>query len=117
MSTKSMAGLSKSSRSMSRVSSVRKCQPEINSGSAPSRWSGAGATVVMGLGVILPGCSREQAVTELAKGATKTFSPTVWFVVNGAGDVLINIAKAEMGQHVGTALARVVADELGADRS
>ena len=28
------------------------------------------------------------------------------------GKVIINIAKAEMGQHVGTALARVVADEL-----
>ena len=29
------------------------------------------------------------------------------------GSTVINIAKAEMGQHVGTALARVVADELG----
>lgn len=29
----------------------------------------------------------------------------------------VNIAKAEMGQHVGTALARIVADELGADWS
>lgn len=79
--------------------------------------STAGATLVMGLGGVLPGCSREQAVTELAKGATKTFSPTVWFVMDSDGGVLVNIAKAEMGQHVGTALARVVADELGADWS
>ncbi len=77
----------------------------------------AGATLVMGLGSVLPGCSREQAATDLAAGASKTFAPSVWFVVNGAGEVLVNIAKAEMGQHVGTALARVVADELGADWS
>ena len=78
----------------------------------------AGATLVMGLGSVLPGCSREQAATDLSAGdISKSFAPTVWFVVNGAGDVLVNIAKAEMGQHVGTALARVVADELGADWS
>lgn len=47
----------------------------------------------------------------------KLFSPTVWFEINPLGDININIAKAEMGQHVGTALARVVADELGADWS
>ncbi|ASP46523.1 xanthine dehydrogenase family protein molybdopterin-binding subunit [Cognaticolwellia beringensis] len=47
----------------------------------------------------------------------KLFSPTVWFEINPLGEININIAKAEMGQHVGTALARVVADELGADWS
>lgn len=78
----------------------------------------AGATLVMGLGSVLPGCSREEAATELAdQGASKLFSPSVWFELDGTGGVLINIAKAEMGQHVGTALARVVADELGADWS
>jgi isoquinoline 1-oxidoreductase beta subunit len=45
----------------------------------------------------------------------KLFSPTVWFEIDTQGNVLINVAKAEMGQHVGTALARIVADELGAD--
>ena len=79
--------------------------------------STAGATLVMGLGTVLPGCSREQAASDLATGASNAFAPTVWFVVNSSGEVLVNIAKAEMGQHVGTALARVVAEELGADWS
>jgi isoquinoline 1-oxidoreductase beta subunit len=48
---------------------------------------------------------------------SKLFSPTVWFEINPMGEININIAKAEMGQHIGTALARVVADELGADWS
>jgi len=77
----------------------------------------AGTTLVMGLGTVLPGCSREDAASDLAAGASKRFAPTVWLEVDGTGAVLVNIAKAEMGQHVGTALARIVADELGADWS
>jgi len=50
-----------------------------------------------------------------AADLSKVFSPAVWFNINARGAVTINIAKAEMGQHVGTALARVIADELGAD--
>jgi len=76
----------------------------------------AGAGLIMGVGVILPGCSREEAVSEMAKGAaSRAFAPTVWFEIDTDGGVLVNVAKAEMGQHVGTALARVIADELGAD--
>lgn len=44
----------------------------------------------------------------------KLFSPTIWFQIEANGKVVVNITKAEMGQHVGTALARVIADELGA---
>ncbi len=76
----------------------------------------AGTTLIMGLGSVLPGCSRDDAASDLmAAGASNIFSPAVWFEISGTGAVLINIAKAEMGQHVGTALARIVADELGAD--
>jgi CO/xanthine dehydrogenase Mo-binding subunit len=43
------------------------------------------------------------------------FEPTLWFTIDGAGMVTVNIIRAEMGQHVGTALARILADELEAD--
>lgn len=77
-----------------------------------------GTSLVMGLGVVLPGCSREEAASDLpAAVMDKIFAPTVWFEIGSDGGILINIAKAEMGQHVGTALARIVADELGADWS
>ena len=76
----------------------------------------AGASLVMGLGVLLPGCSREEAVIDMASdAASRSFAPTVWFEIGSDGGILVNVAKAEMGQHVGTALARVIADELGAD--
>lgn len=46
---------------------------------------------------------------------TKTFSPNVWFEMDTDGKVTVNIARAEMGQHVGTAIARILADELECD--
>jgi len=49
--------------------------------------------------------------------ANKSFSPNVWIEMNAEGEVLINIARAEMGQHIGTAIARIVSDELGANWS
>lgn len=40
------------------------------------------------------------------------FEPTLWFSLDGEGIATVNIIRAEMGQHVGTALARILADEL-----
>lgn len=45
------------------------------------------------------------------------FQPTIWYQLQRDGRIIVNIAEAEMGQHVGTALARIVADELEADWS
>jgi len=43
------------------------------------------------------------------------FEPTIWYSIDRSGIVTVNIIRAEMGQHVGTAIARIVADELEAD--
>ncbi|MEH2484647.1 xanthine dehydrogenase family protein molybdopterin-binding subunit [Bradyrhizobium sp. AZCC 2230] len=40
------------------------------------------------------------------------FEPTIWYSVDRDGIVTVNITRAEMGQHIGTAIARIVADEL-----
>ena len=45
-------------------------------------------------------------------GTGLSFSPTLWFSMDTMGIVTVNIIRAEMGQHVGTALARILADEL-----
>src|SRR5580704_5067575 len=45
------------------------------------------------------------------------FEPTIWYGIDPSGTVTVNIIRAEMGQHVGTALARIVAEELEADWS
>jgi isoquinoline 1-oxidoreductase subunit beta len=43
------------------------------------------------------------------------FEPTIWYSIGRDGRITVNIIRAEMGQHIGTALARIVADELEAD--
>ncbi len=73
----------------------------------------AGAGLAFGF---LP--SAEAAMDPAAKGGVPpklngpTFEPTIWFSMDADGMVTVNIIRAEMGQHVGTALARILADEL-----
>jgi isoquinoline 1-oxidoreductase beta subunit len=52
-----------------------------------------------------------------AAPAGPLFEPNLWFAIDGDGTITVNIIRAEMGQHVGTALARILADELEADWS
>lgn len=74
----------------------------------------AGST---GAGLVMAFGGASLAPSAIAAIEARDFSPTVWFNINPSGHVNVNIAKAEMGQHVGTALARIVAEELGADWS
>jgi isoquinoline 1-oxidoreductase subunit beta len=40
------------------------------------------------------------------------YTPSIWFTLTPDGKVTMHIVKAEMGQHVGTGLAQVIAEEL-----
>src|SRR3984957_1008476 len=68
---------------------------------------------MMGAGVML-GYARSSFAGP-APSAGELFEPTIWYGIDPNGTVTINIIRAEMGQHVGTALGRIVADELEAD--
>ncbi|MGO4407578.1 molybdopterin cofactor-binding domain-containing protein [Bosea sp. RAF48] len=48
------------------------------------------------------------------QAAGARFEPTIWYWIDTRGRVNVNVIRAEMGQHVGTAIARILADELGA---
>ena len=47
----------------------------------------------------------------------ENFEPCVWFTMQSSGETNIHIFRQELGQHVGTALAQIVAEELGLDWS
>ena len=68
------------------------------------------ASVANALSVVGPTLS-----SAAADSAQPLFEPTVWFDIDHTGIVSVNVTKAEMGQHIGTAIARVLADELEAD--
>ena len=69
----------------------------------------AGAGLAFGFA---PMPATDAAAAELLPSA---FDPTIWYGIDRHGVVTVNIIRAEMGQHIGTALARIVADELEAD--
>ena len=69
-----------------------------------------GASVAMAMvpAALLGGCAEEVLNTQPSE-------PTVWYSIDPSGAISVRVTKAEMGQHVGTALARIVAEELEAD--
>ena len=68
----------------------------------------AGAAVTLGF------APEEGAALE---SGSSPFEPTIWYSVDRSGIVTVNITRAEMGQHIGTAIARILADELEVDWS
>ncbi|MDS9466061.1 molybdopterin cofactor-binding domain-containing protein [Paracoccus sp. MBLB3053] len=64
----------------------------------------------IGLAAMDPGAADGAA----AKAVGARFEPSIWYWIDSRGVVNVNIIRAEMGQHVGTAIARILADELGA---
>ena len=44
--------------------------------------------------------------------ATPAYTPSIWFTMTPDGVTTMHIVKAEMGQHIGTALAQIIAEEL-----
>ena len=67
-------------------------------------------------GLVLAFARNAMSVDNPAEAAQSgNFEPSIWYGIDPQGIVTVNIVRAEMGQHVGTALARIVSDELEAD--
>ncbi len=75
------------------------------------RSMAAASGVAFGIG-ILPVLG---AAGRTATAAPVPFTPSIWFTMLPSGETKMNIVKAEMGQHIGTALAQIIADELEVD--
>lgn len=43
---------------------------------------------------------------------TAAYTPAIWFTITPDGITTMHIVKAEMGQHIGTAFAQIIAEEL-----
>jgi CO/xanthine dehydrogenase Mo-binding subunit len=69
---------------------------------------------MMGAGIML-GYARKGLADQSSGSTGDLFEPTIWYGIDRSGAVTVNIVRAELGQHVGTSLARIVADELEAD--
>ncbi len=73
-----------------------------------SAAAGAGLMIGMSFGPNFAGGAREA----LAAG---NYEPSLFVTMESSGITTVHITKSEMGQHVGTALAQAVAEELEVD--
>ena len=69
----------------------------------------AGASVAFGFAPV------EALADAVPASPPSAFEPSIWYSIDRDGIVTVNVIRAEMGQHIGTALARILADELEAD--
>lgn len=70
--------------------------------------AGAGLTIGCVIGPSVLGTASEAF-------AANNYSPTMLYTISPAGIVTVHVNKSEMGQHVGTALAQEIAEELEVD--
>ncbi|HYN27037.1 MAG TPA: molybdopterin cofactor-binding domain-containing protein, partial [Burkholderiales bacterium] len=70
------------------------------------------STVIAGSGFLSIGLPGLIASRDAAAAFTPAFTPAIWFTITPDGTTTMHILKTEMGQHIGTALAQVIADEL-----
>jgi len=71
------------------------------------------STVIAGSGFLSIGLPGVMAAGEAqAATGTSSFTPSIWFTMTPDGMTTMHIIKAEMGQHIGTALAQIIAEEL-----
>jgi isoquinoline 1-oxidoreductase beta subunit len=72
-----------------------------------SAATAAGTFLSIGLPSLVASAA-EQANSEAMPG----FTPSIWFTITPDGKTTMHIVKAEMGQHIGTGMAQVIAEEL-----
>src|SRR6478672_935364 len=71
-----------------------------------SAATAAGAYFSVGLPGLMSGQSAQAAM------GSAGFTPSIWFTITPDGKTTMHILKAEMGQHIGTGLAQIIAEEL-----
>ena len=70
------------------------------------------SAVLAGSGFLSIGLPWLAAREAQAAIGTPAFTPSIWFTMTPDGKTTMHIVKAEMGQHIGTALAQIIAEEL-----
>ena len=53
-------------------------------------------------------------ITDSLAATPANFEPTAWYAIGNDGKVVVTVGKAEMGQHISSTMAQLVAEELEA---
>ena len=69
---------------------------------------------IIGMGAAGMVCGFAPAAALAATQPATAFEPSIWYSVGADSIVTVNVAKADMGQHIASTMAQIVAEELGA---
>ena len=72
---------------------------------------------VVGVGVAGLVCGMDVIPGASPAAAAAPYEPSVWYSISPDGIVTVNVGKADMGQHIASTMAQIVAEELGASWS
>ncbi|MFL5297789.1 MAG: molybdopterin cofactor-binding domain-containing protein [Phenylobacterium sp.] len=89
----------------------------MNAPLSPDALSRRGFMITLTAAGAAMGFVDEAAAAFRLSDASGGFEPTIWYSIGKDGIITVNVIRAELGQHVGTGIARIVADELEADWS
>ena len=64
-------------------------------------------------GIVLTYAATSSFTEAVAQGLG-SYAPSVWYEIGKNGRVTVTVAKADMGQHIASTMAQLVAEELGA---
>src|ERR1700674_2888173 len=54
------------------------------------------------------------AIKDALAPTSANFEPTVWYAIGNDGKVVVTVGKADMGQHIASTMAQLIAEELDA---
>jgi isoquinoline 1-oxidoreductase subunit beta len=63
----------------------------------------------------VPGLLGDAQAATAAAPAAANFAPSVWYAIGPDGLVTVTCGKADMGQHIASTMAQIIAEELGSD--
>src|ERR1700761_5737847 len=65
-------------------------------------------------GLVLGYVAGPQLVKQALAAPGANFEPTAWYAIGNDGKVVVTVGKAEMGQHISSTMAQLIAEELEA---
>ena len=74
-----------------------------------STAAGTATALTISFGTDFEGIGKAEAA------GMQSFTPSIWFTITPDGKTSMHIVKSEMGQHIGTAIAQIIAEELEVD--
>jgi isoquinoline 1-oxidoreductase len=81
---------------------------------APAGLNRRGFLIATGAAGVVTGFAAIPELSRALGADAAPYSPSPWYTIGADGKVVVTVGKADMGQHIASTMAQLVAEELGA---